>query len=74
MIGRRPAVVSWFEAWGSSTSVTGEIISSGLLDSVTERGAIPMITWEPWDPAAGVDQPTWSGYPQASEDTHSAFG
>lgn len=59
MIGRRPAVVSWFEAWGSSTAVTGEIIRVGLLESVAERGAIPMITWEPWDPAAGVDQPAY---------------
>lgn len=58
-IGRRPAVVQWFEAWGSSTTVTAEIISLELLDRATDRGAIPMITWEPWDPAAGVDQPAY---------------
>lgn len=56
-IGRQPAIVSWFEAWGSQNAVTGEIIRLDLLESVAARGAIPMITWEPWDPAAGVDQP-----------------
>ena len=59
MIGRRPAIVSWFEAWGSSTAVTEDIVRIKLLDNATERGAIPMITWEPWDPAAGVDQPAY---------------
>jgi len=58
-IGRGLAIVSWFEAWGSSTAVTGDVIRLELLKHVTDRGAIPMITWEPWDPAAGIDQPAY---------------
>ncbi len=56
-IGRQPAIVSWYEAWGSQNAVTGEIIRLDLLRAVADRGAIPLITWEPWDPGAGVDQP-----------------
>lgn len=57
LIDRRPAIVLWFEAWGSSAAVTGETVRLDLLHAIAERGAIPMITWEPWDPAAGIDQP-----------------
>ncbi len=58
-IRRQPVVVSWFEAWGSASAVTGEIIRTELLDRVTARGAVPMVTWEPWDPGAGVEQPAY---------------
>lgn len=58
-IGRQPVIVSWFEAWGSASAVTGEILRVELLDRITDRGAVPMVTWEPWDPAAGVDQPAY---------------
>lgn len=58
-IGRQPAIVSWFQSWGSATAVTGDIVRVELLDRVTSRGAIPMITWEPWDPRGGIDQPAY---------------
>jgi len=56
-IDRMPAFVAWYEAWGSNTAVTGKVVSVDRLRTVTERGATPMIVWEPWDPASGVDQP-----------------
>lgn len=59
LIGRAPAIVSWYEAWGSATAVTGDIVDLRLLEAVSSAGAIPMITWEPWDPAAGVNQPAY---------------
>ena len=58
-IGRDLRVVNWFEAWGSARRVTEETIDLALLSAVTDRGAVPMISWEPWDAAAGVDQPTY---------------
>jgi len=58
-IGRMPAFVHWYEAWGSADAVTGKTIDLSLLDAVADRGATPMISWEPWDPKAGEDQPAY---------------
>lgn len=58
-IGRGLAIVSWFEAWGEENAVTGEVIRLELLQRVAERGAVPMIAWEPWLPGAGVEQPAY---------------
>jgi hypothetical protein len=59
MIYRPPTVVMWFDAWGSSAAVTRNTVNLDLIYAVAERGAVPMITWEPWDPFAGVDQPAY---------------
>lgn len=59
-VGRMPAFVHWYEAWGSATSVTGEIVRGAWLETVGRRGATPLITWEPWDPTAGTDQPAYA--------------
>ena len=59
MVLRTPAIVMWFEAWGSSDAVTGKTLSLDPLHVVAGRGAVPMITWEPWDPVAGTDQPAY---------------
>ncbi len=58
-VRRMPALVSWYEAWGSADAVTGPRPRLDLLRTVADRGAAPMITWEPWDPAAGADQPRY---------------
>ena len=58
-IGRMPTFVCWYEAWGSATAVTGETLDLEKLQTVVNRGATPFITWEPWDPEAGVDQPAY---------------
>lgn len=58
-VGRMPAVVAWYEAWGSADAITGPRPRLELLRTVAERGATPMITWEPWDPAAGAEQPRY---------------
>jgi len=58
-IGRMPALIAWYQAWGSDASTIGGQFRSELLDAVTSRGATPLITWEPWVPGAGTDQPTY---------------
>jgi Glycosyl hydrolase family 26 len=40
--GRRPVIVLTYKDWGSLP------FSSTELDSIWRRGAVPMITWEPW--------------------------
>ncbi len=55
-IGHHPAIVMWYEQWGGGD--LGQL-RLGELEEVISRGATPMITWEPWDPAAGLDQPAY---------------
>jgi len=59
LIQRSPAIVMWFDEWGSANAITGETVDLDLLRTVTERGAVPMITWEPWNPFGGIDQPDY---------------
>ena len=54
MIGRRPAVVMWYESWAE----TG--FSAKRMNVVTDRGAMPMVTWEPWNPRQGARQPRYA--------------
>ncbi|HET6351027.1 MAG TPA: glycosyl hydrolase [Coriobacteriia bacterium] len=45
--GRSPSIVMWFQPWvekGSSRFDKAAVVS------VLQRGCVPMITWEPWDP------------------------
>lgn len=43
LVGRRPATIMWYSDWMSNP------IRPYYLDSVFERGATPIITWEPDD-------------------------
>ncbi|MCC6793300.1 MAG: beta-mannanase, partial [Thermomicrobiales bacterium] len=51
--GHAPAIVAWYQAWGGEHAA----FEPGLLATVAARGATPLITWEPWVPGAGVEQP-----------------
>ena len=54
-VGRVPDEVMWFVAW----SVPGGFPAQDAA-RVRALGATPVITWEPWDPAAGAGQTTYS--------------
>ncbi len=54
MIGRKPAIVMWYESW----SDTG--FSVRRMNAVTKRGAMPMVTWEPWNYRNGKKQPKYA--------------
>jgi beta-mannanase len=49
LVGRKPAVLMWYQDWihWCDFPVTS-------MDSVRVRGAMPMVTWEPWDNALGT--------------------
>lgn len=55
-IGRMPAIVMWYQAWGGEYAA----FNARMFAEVAERGGTPMVSWEPWDPAAGVDQPDFA--------------
>lgn len=56
-IGRMPAVIGMHKAWGDNQYWAS--FEPEILDILENRGAMPYITWEPWVPNGGVEQPTY---------------
>lgn len=54
-VGDRPGMAMWYDAWSNGTTFP---ISSA--QALAATGTKVTVTWEPWDPAAGVDQPAYS--------------
>ena len=53
--GKRVSLFSWYASFRDTDFPTT------AATNVANRGAVPMITWEPWDPANGTaNQPTYS--------------
>ncbi|MGH2586244.1 MAG: glycoside hydrolase family 26 protein [Dehalococcoidia bacterium] len=57
LTGVAPSVVMWYVGWGASDH--GEF-DPAEMNAVTAHGAIPMVTWMPWDHERGPTQPTFS--------------
>jgi hypothetical protein len=45
----------WYQAWGSAAP-----FDRAGAGAAAAEGVLPVLTWEPWDLAAGVQQPTYS--------------
>ena len=54
LVGHDVQIVSFYQSFAS-----GSFDHDGA-SSITARGAIPMVTWEPWDSKKGVDQPAFT--------------
>jgi hypothetical protein len=52
-LGRPLGLIMWYQGWGAGNAA----LDVPLLEKVSARSALPMITWEPWDYAKGVNQP-----------------
>jgi hypothetical protein len=53
-VGAPPRIVMWYAAWHDD----GDFPADAARRSAA-AGAVPQVTWEPWDPAAGPDQQTY---------------
>ncbi|GAA2871782.1 hypothetical protein GCM10010472_31350 [Pseudonocardia halophobica] len=53
--GVRPAIEVWYAAWAGEPG-----FDPARADAAAADGALPMLTWEPWDPAAGAVQPDYT--------------
>jgi hypothetical protein len=53
--GRRPDVYVYYQAWSLAPT-----FDAALAQRVTDRGMLPEVTWEPWDPFAGPEQPAYA--------------
>lgn len=56
-IGRQVDIVPWYQAWGSEDNSQ---FRTEAVREVHAHGAIPMITWEPWDTSEGMHQPEFA--------------
>jgi beta-mannanase len=54
-LGRAPRQVMWYVAWSDNTD-----FPTAQAGQLAATGAVPVITWEPWNPANGVDQPAYA--------------
>ena len=55
--GMKPAVVMWYQDWAHSGI---KEFDPRKMNAVVSRGAMPMVTWEPWDHTKGVNQPQFA--------------
>lgn len=53
--GRTPDVVMWYAAWSDLGA-----FPAAQCKEVADLGATPEITWEPWNPANGTNQPAYA--------------
>ena len=68
LVGTPPRIVHWYQDWTYS-------IGANLLDSVASRGAMPMVTWEPWTaPIDDIASGGWDGYIKGWADDAAAWG
>jgi beta-mannanase len=54
MVGTNAKIVHWFQDWANNGA-----FQRNLFDAVYQRGAMPMLTMEPWDYSAGTNQTTY---------------
>lgn len=57
MVGTDPKIVLWYQDW---VFPGNREFDANKLSAVTERGAMPMVTWTPYDYTKGVNQPDFS--------------
>lgn len=49
------AIQGWYESWAGEAP-----FDTVRADAARTSGALPILTWEPWTPGAGVDQPDYA--------------
>ncbi|HEX5535078.1 MAG TPA: glycosyl hydrolase [Actinomycetales bacterium] len=54
-LGQAPRQLMWYVAWSAKSD-----FPTAQAAAVAATGAVPVITWEPWNPANGVDQPAYA--------------
>lgn len=65
-VGAMPGIVMWYQDW------TDRLFSPRSMDAVVARGAVPMVTWEPFDETGGVNQPRF-GLRTITSGAHDAY-
>lgn len=53
--GVAATIQGWYQSWDGDAP-----FDTGRADAARTSGALPLLTWEPWTPGAGVDQPDYT--------------
>jgi beta-mannanase len=64
--GKKVGLLLYFQGWAYDD------FNTSLVSSVAQRGAVPEITWEPWDYRAGLSQPDYA-LSTIVDGTHDAY-
>jgi len=56
-VGTAPRAVMWYQDWAQPET---RAFNTEQMDAVYIHGAVPVVTWEPWDAMAGPNQPTYA--------------
>jgi hypothetical protein len=54
-VGVGAAVYEWYQAWDD-----GAPLDAARAAAAASRGALPLLTWEPWAPGGGPEQPRYA--------------
>jgi hypothetical protein len=74
LVGRQPVIVSSYPNW------SGPPFRATALNAVWSRGAVPLVTWEPWDvdhrgiPLRAIADGRYDGYLRSSARQAAAWG
>lgn len=52
------AIVMWYQHWGETDGY--QYFQPAWMNAVRAHGSIPLVTWDPWDPTLGANQPTYA--------------
>ena len=55
--GRRVDIVNWYQSWGGGS--WNASVQPHVLGAVASGGRTPLLTWEPWAPNGGTEQPEY---------------
>ncbi len=54
------SIINLFKSWSTSGTIGNSPFPTTAMDYIRSHGSIPLLSWEPWDPAAGTTQPAFS--------------
>lgn len=55
--GRHVEIVNWYQNWGGGSWIAN--VQQHVIGAVTVGSRTPMLTWEPWTPGGGSNQPQY---------------
>ena len=52
------AIVMWYQHWGETDGY--QYFQPSWMNAVRAHGSIPLVTWNPWNPSLGANQPAYT--------------
>ncbi len=52
------SILMWYQQWGINNGY--QYFQPSWMNEIRNHGSIPLVTWDPWNPAFGADQPQFA--------------